>query len=265
MAFDSDNNLYVTGLQNATGDDFPIIPSSHLYGSGDDNNVYVTKFSADDGSHDDGAAGDGVYGNRFTDTEFEGSYSVQLRAKGVGRTTGLFTRVDLKSIMLTKSDFYALMLLVEGSGSCTVNPPPGRHLMPAEKTMEIKARPSKGYEFIRWIGPVQNPDSIHTRVVMDRVKTIAAVFDKAILPKQYELSQNFPNPFNPITTIEYALPEPSHVKLELLNIRGEIVDAAHKAGKFTCQIDARDYASGLYLYRIQANDFRNVKKLMVIK
>jgi hypothetical protein len=115
----------------------------------------------------------------------------------------------------------------------------------------------------------QDQDSIQTRVVMNRVKNVTAVFETVTIPESYKLSQNYPNPFNQVTTIEYALPEPSHVKLELLNIRGEIVgvlvDLPHKAGEFTFQFDAGDFASGLYFYRIQANDFKSVKKLIVIK
>jgi len=105
------------------------------------------------------------------------------------------------------------------------------------------------------------------------VVTAVEVTDSEI-PDAYGLSQNYPNPFNPSTTIEYRLAKPGHVKLVLLNTLGQrvatLVDAQQIAGSHRItvdfsQVDARKLASGVYLYRLEAGDFVDVKKLVLAK
>gem|GEM_PF-873275 len=88
-------------------------------------------------------------------------------------------------------------------------------------------------------------------------------------PISYALEQNFPNPFNPVTTIRYALPTASHVTLHVYDILGEkvatLVDATQGAGYRAVEFDASQFASGIYLYRLQADNFVDVKKLVVLK
>jgi hypothetical protein len=85
----------------------------------------------------------------------------------------------------------------------------------------------------------------------------------------YELLQNHPNPFNPSTHIRFALPEESHVKLEIYNTLGEriatLVDEPRPTGYYTEQFDAAGLASGLYFYRLAAGDFVETKKLILLK
>lgn len=89
------------------------------------------------------------------------------------------------------------------------------------------------------------------------------------LPRAYELSQNYPNPFNPTTTIRYALPKAGHVKIVLFNALGQkvmtLVDAQKPAGTFTVQLDGSALSSGLYFYQISVNDFKQSKKLVLMK
>jgi len=86
---------------------------------------------------------------------------------------------------------------------------------------------------------------------------------------EYRLMQNYPNPFNPLTTIEYQLPKASKVELSVYNINGQlvktIVNEYHNAGHYSVIWNAGGVASGLYLYRIKAGEFINVKKCLVIK
>jgi photosystem II stability/assembly factor-like uncharacterized protein len=88
-------------------------------------------------------------------------------------------------------------------------------------------------------------------------------------PDNYNLSQNYPNPFNPTTTIKYALPVDGFVNLSVYNILGEkvteIVNEVQRAGVYTINFDASNLSSGMYLYRIQTNDFESVKKMMIMK
>ena len=94
-------------------------------------------------------------------------------------------------------------------------------------------------------------------------------------PQVYKLEQNFPNPFNPSTTIYYDLPQDSHVKIMIYDILGRevrsLVDEQESAGYQKVRFDIQGVASGVYFYRIQAEPlnggktFSNVKKMMVLK
>jgi hypothetical protein len=83
------------------------------------------------------------------------------------------------------------------------------------------------------------------------------------------LRQNYPNPFNPATTIEFALPEASHVKLSVFNVLGKevagIVDAEMGAGVYRVSWDANGVASGVYLFRLIAGDFVQARKMALLK
>jgi hypothetical protein len=85
----------------------------------------------------------------------------------------------------------------------------------------------------------------------------------------FELFQNFPNPFNPSTTIRYVLPHASHVTLKVYNTLAQevatLVNETKPAGVYTVQFDAAGLASGVYFYRLQAGDFVHTKRLIVLK
>ncbi len=87
--------------------------------------------------------------------------------------------------------------------------------------------------------------------------------------KDYVLGQNYPNPFNPTTTISFSLPKGDNVKLDVFNSNGEfvqtLVDGHVGAGTSTVKFDASNLASGIYLYKIQASDFVQIRKMMLIK
>ena len=89
------------------------------------------------------------------------------------------------------------------------------------------------------------------------------------LPKKFELFQNYPNPFNPVTKIKYSIPKTSHVKIEIYSILGHkistLVNEDKPPGYYTIEFDASSLASGFYIYRLQANGFNAVKKMMLIK
>jgi hypothetical protein len=89
------------------------------------------------------------------------------------------------------------------------------------------------------------------------------------IPKSFVLSQNYPNPFNPSTTIAFSIPQGSKVSLKVYNILGQevanLVDDYRQAGAYSVQFNASKLASGVYFYRLQANDFAQTKKLLLLK
>ncbi len=91
----------------------------------------------------------------------------------------------------------------------------------------------------------------------------------AELPKEVRLHNNYPNPFNPTTRIAFDLPRESHVTLEVYSILGErvalLVDEMRAAGYHQLQFDASGLASGVYLYRLTANDVTLMKKMVLMK
>jgi len=89
------------------------------------------------------------------------------------------------------------------------------------------------------------------------------------LPETFMLFQNYPNPFNPETTIQFGLPEKSKVQITVYNIAGEqvatLVNGEMAEGHHQVSFDASRLASGIYLYRIQAGEFTQVRKMMLLK
>ncbi len=89
------------------------------------------------------------------------------------------------------------------------------------------------------------------------------------LPKTFELSQNYPNPFNPSTVISYQLPLASDVKLEIYDMLGRnvatLVNERQEAGLYTYTLNATNFSSGIYFYRLQAGRFTATKKMMLVK
>jgi hypothetical protein len=104
--------------------------------------------------------------------------------------------------------------------------------------------------------------------------SLASRTPSAMLPTEFELSQNMPNPFNPSTQINFALPSAAKVNLTVFNVLGQqvktLVDEYMTAGYQTVTWDGRDnsgasVASGVYFYRIAAGDFAETKKMLLLK
>jgi subtilisin-like proprotein convertase family protein len=89
------------------------------------------------------------------------------------------------------------------------------------------------------------------------------------IPEKFALHQNYPNPFNPVTAIKYDIAKSTNVKITVYDILGrEVMVPANefkKAGYYSLQIDASFLASGVYFYKIEAGNFTNTLKMMLVK
>jgi len=98
--------------------------------------------------------------------------------------------------------------------------------------------------------------------------TQISAFENTV-PNTYVLSQNFPNPFNPSTTINYTIPQKTKVKLEIFNTLGQkvatLVDDTKPAGKYVLIWKPTDLPSGVYFYRLNAGIYSETKKLVLLK
>jgi hypothetical protein len=99
---------------------------------------------------------------------------------------------------------------------------------------------------------------------------ITDVKDKTnLLPTQFSLSQNYPNPMNPSTTISFSLPSQSFVSLKIYDVLGRevatIVSEELPAGTYSRQWNAGKMSSGVYFYRLQAGSFTQTKRLVLLK
>jgi endo-1,4-beta-xylanase len=89
------------------------------------------------------------------------------------------------------------------------------------------------------------------------------------LPTQFQLEQNFPNPFNPTTTIHYSISKTSPVSLKVYDMLGRevqtLVNTMQSPGQYTVTLNAQTLGSGVYFYRLNAGNFTETKKLMLVK
>lgn len=89
------------------------------------------------------------------------------------------------------------------------------------------------------------------------------------IPQDFYLYQNFPNPFNPVTSIRYALPKPEEVSILLFNAFGQnvstLVNKRQQAGYYTISWDASRYASGIYIVALRAGEFHKYMKIVLMK
>ncbi len=111
-------------------------------------------------------------------------------------------------------------------------------------------------------------------MVVDRVKKATSVTSATVVPDHFELSQNFPNPFNMSTKIVYSVPSSSNVSLVVYDILGReiasLVNGPVNAGTHTVDFNKAAIASGTYFYRLSAVDQSGVnnvemKKMIVMK
>ena len=161
------------------------------------------------------------------------SHVMAINTNNVNKTTGMFT-ADGKALLLDANGLAAATLDFACLGCHT------------DKDLAWASTYAKNiHNGITDVEPIQN------------------------IPTNYALAQNYPNPFNPTTTINFSLPKTSNVKLEIYSITGELVASLINnimpAGNHKVTLDASRFASGVYIYRINADQFTQSKKMILMK
>lgn len=132
----------------------------------------------------------------------------------------------------------------------------------APKTYEVMALVSLSGD------PIASNDTI---IAMVENQIITGIDPRSALPKEYKLHRNFPNPFNPVTTIKYDLPADSRVTLKIYNILGQevrtLVNEYQAAGYKALQWDGRNQrgepvSSGIYIYRLSASSAKESREFV---
>ena len=131
----------------------------------------------------------------------------------------------------------------------------------------------EGDEVIRLIGTIDGLEGDDVEITISDPGAAKAVVQTR--PEAFSLADNFPNPFNPATTIQYALPQAADVELTVYNVVGQpvrrLVAEHQSAGRYAVEWDATNdsghsLSSGMYFYRLQAaGQFREVKKMLLLK
>ncbi|MAB66398.1 MAG: hypothetical protein CL662_06125 [Bacteroidetes bacterium] len=134
---------------------------------------------------------------------------------------------------------------------------------------ELSGLPNGGSQYFFVIrafdlsGNVSDPSNESTTTI------ITDIFDESEVPDKYLMEQNYPNPFNPTTSISYKIPETANVQITLYDMLGRklstLVNERKLAGAYQLTLDMSTYSSGIYLYRMQAGNFVQTRRLTLIK
>jgi hypothetical protein len=147
------------------------------------------------------------------------------------------------------------------------------------ETLEAKAEAKALFTFdVNRYAPINQRDTINFMITDANGLIVTKSFIFSYTgPKEFKLEQNFPNPFNPTTTIQYQLPaspksspkERTSVTLIVYDILGSevitLINEEQEAGYKEVKFNANNIASGIYIYRLQAKDYVSTKKMMVVK
>ena len=137
--------------------------------------------------------------------------------------------------------------------------------------IEAKAETEAKFTFdINRNAPINKKDTIGFVISSpDGILMMKQIIFNYTPPKEFRLEQNFPNPFNPTTTIQYQLPQDAKVSLKVYDILGSevatLVNEEQEAGYKEVKFNANNIASGMYIYMLQAKNYVSTKKMMVVK
>ena len=109
----------------------------------------------------------------------------------------------------------------------------------------------------------------YSRTATVIIFAITGTEDEADLPTEFSLSQNYPNPFNPTTSIMYSILNTENVTLKVYDMLGlemmTLVNETKSPGNYEVEFNASGLASGIYIYRLTAGDYKSIKKMVLLK
>jgi len=139
----------------------------------------------------------------------------------------------------------------------------GQYFFPSDTEIELKLIDTGNST----VGDVIRADAIKLNLIQEISRIQQDNLSK--VPSQFHLGQNYPNPFNPTTIINYELPITNYVELSIYNLLGQkvtiLLSEKQNAGYHQVVWDASRFSSGVYYYRIEAGEFQDVKKMVLIK
>lgn len=104
---------------------------------------------------------------------------------------------------------------------------------------------------------------------VDGIMTSVSPTNSGMIPQTYSLSQNYPNPFNPVTKINFSIPKQGLVTLKVYDVLGKevmtLVNETKEIGNYVAEFNGGNLASGAYFYRIEAGEFKDIKRMILIK
>jgi hypothetical protein len=110
---------------------------------------------------------------------------------------------------------------------------------------------------------------MQAQVVMYKINPIGVNNGSTAIPKGFKLEQNFPNPFNPSTSINFAIEKNGHVSLNVYNAEGkfikELMNKQMISGNYEIKFDGENLPSGVYFYKIEFDGKTDTKKMLLIK
>ncbi|MDD3806647.1 MAG: T9SS type A sorting domain-containing protein [Candidatus Marinimicrobia bacterium] len=123
---------------------------------------------------------------------------------------------------------------------------------------------------VAWVDTTTGYDEIWYRTLTIPTPPIVSIEKHEMnIPQHVDLITNYPNPFNPVTRFEYQLPSDSFVELSIFDMTGRLVDKIvnqfQPAGHYSIQWNAANYSSGVYMYKLQADNLQQVGKCLLLK
>jgi len=212
------------------------------------------------------------------------TYTVQVMLRSAGDVRGYFVNMKYDTDMLafegiTKGDFLSdntYSFPVVGTETVGLaNAGYGSESFAGDGILaEVTFRAVRSSIFAPSVLGISETAVVDSRMLINNLVVENATGVDEVLPVTFELTQNFPNPFNPMTAISFALPESGEVTLKVYDILGRhvitLVSGYYPAGRFSVAWDATDkggnkVSAGIYFYRIQASSFQSTKRMLLLK
>ncbi len=258
--------ISVTVVSDSDGEqDVYYFPWDHAIVFSDDPNAFVSQLSVDRRTRIEDEHGvrirEGVLGQQsfpfvVQNTTFGSTYEGNpLQIEMVVQDLDLDGQFDmlndrvLVGYLNSRNEWAETVLVIDCSAATSQNELP---------------QPGDVYQ-IQFERPFWKQDSLV--FVVDPLGTLAK--DKNAVPAEMQLCANYPNPFNPTTTLAYSISHRVKTRIDVYNILGQnvstLVDKVHEPGHYTIQFDGKHLPSGIYFYTLQAGDFFARRKMALVR